>query len=793
MIDKLSESRFHPYRYWQGISLLIVLLFGFTAVFSQREANPLYLDPNQSIDARLTDLMGRMTLEEKVAQMCQYVGLEHMKKAERALSVEEMKKSDAQGFYPGLFSSDVAKMTEEGLIGSFLHVLTAEEANHLQQLAAKSRLGIPVLIGIDAIHGNALVRGTTVYPSPISIASGWNDSLSYVIGQQTAREMRATGSHWAFTPNIDVMRDPRWGRCGETFGEDPVLVGNMGVAQIRGMQSDDFTGPDHVIACAKHLIAGSESVNGLNSAPTDLSMRTLHEIFLPPYKRAIQEAGVFSIMAAHNELNGIPCHSHHYLMTELLREDWGFDGFYVSDWNDISRIWNFHHTAESFEEASLQSVSAGMDMNMHGPGFFDHIVSAVRKGLLDELAVDRACSKILEAKFRLGLFENPFVDTTVIDQHVFIPAHRKTTLETARQSMVLLKNTGILPLDPAKFATLFVAGPNADNMTILGDWAKPQPDDHLITVYEGIRQMAAEEGIRVYYYPVEERSKLISDQSISEAIKGAADADAVVLVLGENSFRHDWENKTTGENIDRSSLQLSGRQLELAMAVKETGKPLIIVLVNGSPVSEPWLEEQADAILEAWEPGSMGGQAVAEILFGKINPSGKLPVTVPRSVGQLLMVYNHKPSMYKHKYHNEPKTPLYPFGFGLSYTDFSYSDPRASSTELRENEPVTISVVVENTGAMDGDEIVQLYIRDDYSQVTRPVKELKAYRRIHLKVGESKAVDFELSPEMLAYYNAKMEFVVEKGSFTIMTGPSSRDEDLKKISLEVSHDISIND
>ena len=334
-------------------SLCIITIFVTITGFSQSKS-PLYLDASQPVELRLEDLMDRMTLEEKVYQMNQFVGLDHMRQAEKNLTEEELHSNDAQGFYKGLFSDDVAQMTKEGKIGSFLHVLTTEEANLLQELALQSPLKIPILIGIDAIHGNALVSGTTVYPSPITLASTWSDSFLYDIGKQSAKEMRATGSHWAFTPNIDVLRDPRWGRVGETFGEDPYMVGNMGAAMINGFQQGDFSGPEKVIACAKHMIAGGEPVNGLNAAPMDVSLRTLKEVHLKPYQKAI-DAGVYSIMAAHNELNGVPCHMNSWLMTDLFRNQWGFEGFYVSDWMDIERIETLHHVANDLKEASYFS------------------------------------------------------------------------------------------------------------------------------------------------------------------------------------------------------------------------------------------------------------------------------------------------------------------------------------------------------------------------------------------------------------------------------------------------------
>lgn len=748
-----------------------------------------YQDSTLSIKNRMDDLMARMTLEEKVGQMCQYVGIEHMLKASGNLTEEEMKKSDAQGFYPGIDADDMRNLVREGRIGSFLHILRANEANQLQKLAKESRLGIPLLIGIDAIHGDALVEGSTVYPSPISQAATWNDELQFKASQQTAKEMRATGSHWSFTPNIDVLRDPRWGRTGETFGEDPYLVGNMGVATVKGLQSDSF-GPENVIACAKHLIAGSQSVNGINSAPTDVSKRTLYEIFLPPYRRAIQEANVFSIMAAHNEVNGIPAHMDKALMTDLLREEWGFNGFYVSDWNDVSRIYSLHKVAESFKRASELAVTAGLDMHMHGPEFFDHVVKGVKNGNIPLERVDQACRAILEAKFRLGLFEKVLVEESEVANQLFTAEHQATALQQAREAMTLLKNDQVLPLKGSG-KRIFITGPNANNMTTLGDWASPQPEDKLITVYEGIKELAESKDHSVDYFDIGERSKEITEAMIEDAVENSRAADVAILVLGENSFRHDWGNKTTGENIDRASLQLSGNQLKLAKAIHKIGKPIVVVYVSGSPIAEPWLQQNARAIINAWEPGSFGGKAVAEVLFGDYNPGGKLPLTVPMSVGQLQMVYNHKPSTYKHKYHGTPKKPLHPFGFGLSYTTFELSQPKisVSTTDLTTN-PV-VSLKVTNTGSMKGSEVVQLYIRDDYSMVTRPVKELKAYKRVELNPGETTDVEFEITPQKLAFYDMDFNYIVEEGDFTIMTGNSSADKALKTLKFTVTKNVDL--
>jgi beta-glucosidase len=717
-----------------------------------------------------------------------------MKVAEAKISPKELEKNDALGFYPGVRSDSVGKLAEAGKIGSFLHVVTPEEANHLQKLAQKAPLKIPLLIGIDAIHGNGLVRGSTIYPSPISQAATFADDLILEGSKQTAIEMRANGMHWSFTPNIDVLRDPRWGRTGETFGEDPYLVGNMGVATIKGLQSDDFTGDKNVIACAKHLIAGSSSINGLNASPTDVSKRTLFEIFLPPYRRAVQEANLFSIMAAHNEVAGMPGHMDKFMMNDLMRDRWGFDGFYVSDWNDISRIDIWHHVAKDFKQSIEFSVNAGMDMNMHGILFDTLLTELVNEGKVDEARVDFACRKILEVKFRLGLFENPYVDVEKSKEVNFSEAHQKNALEQSRRSIVLQKNKqNFLPLsNKGNAKTIFITGPNADNQTTLGDWVSPQPEDNIITMVEGITLIGEENGYKVNYFDSGDRSKEITPENINKAAQQARNADMIVLVLGENSFRHDWKRKTTGENIDRATLKLSGNQMKLADKMFELNKPVIVVYVSGSPIAEPCLEQRAKAVVNTWESGAYAGQATAEILFGKTNPSGKLPLTIPRSVGQLQMVYNHKPTAYIHKYNTEKKKPLHPFGFGLSYSKFHLSVPKVSKAEFGGiDDTITVSVNVKNASDIDGEEVVQLYIRDNVSSYTRPVKELKGYKRVFVKANETKTVKISISAESLAMYDKDFNFVVEPGEFTIMTGNSSADKSLKKTTISVKNGITL--
>ena len=775
------------------LKLLIITFLTVFSISAQEDSSyKLYLDSSKSHDDRLNDLMSRMTLEDKVYQMNQFVGLDHMRKAEKDLSPEDLVNNDAQGFYKGVFSTDVMKMTQEGKIGSFLHVLTAEEGNLLQELAYESRLKIPILIGIDAIHGNALFSGATVYPSPITLASTWSDEFLFDVGRQTALEMRATGSHWAFTPNIDVLRDPRWGRVGETFGEDPFMVGNLGASMINGFQLNDFTGTNKVIACAKHMIAGSEPINGLNASPMDVSLRTLKEVYLPPYKKAI-DAGVYSIMAAHNELNGIPCHMNSWLMTDLFREDWGFKGFYVSDWMDIERIETLHHVAHDLKEASYLAVNAGMDMHMHGVDFPEAIIALVKEGKLPISRVDDACSKILMAKFKLGLFENRFVDIEKIPQNIFTSDHRFTALETARKGIVLLKNSNLLPLNKdIESKKILVTGPNANNQSILGDWHAAQPEENVTTIYEGIKELGESKGYDVVFHDSNENIRKISNKDIQNTLKASKEMDYVVVVVGDNSMRYKWKDKTAGENMARADLNLAGKQLDLVRSLKEINNNVIVVYVNGKPISEPWIQNNIPSIIEAWEPGNLGGKAVAEIIFGDINPSGKLPLTVPRSVGQLQMIYNHKPSQYFHKYAFEKNTPLYSFGYGLSYTKFNYSKPKLLNTNFDTNSIIKVQVDVTNTGDMDGDEVVQLYIRDKVSSVTRPVKELKGYKRVHIKVGETKNVIFEITPESLAFYDIDMNYVVEPGSFNIMTGSSSHFKSLKTIELTILNKIEFN-
>ena len=768
-------------------------------------------------------LLREMTLEEKVGQMCQYVAPCYVPPGQGS----PYKNIDATD--ENLGNKDLADKIRRGEVGSFLHCMTTKEAIALQELAKESRLGIPLLIGIDAIHGNALIEGCTIYPTSINLASSFDPEIVEKIGTETAQEMRQKGLYWTFAPNLDVARDARWGRMGETFGEDPFLVTEMGKYSIWGLQGRDRNFDEgHVIACAKHLIAGGEPFGGLNAAPMDVSERQLREIYLPPFIAAVQDAHVGTVMAAHNEVNGIPCHGNSWLLKDLLRDELGFDGFVVSDWMDIERLHAMHHWAPDSTEAFIRSVEAGIDMHMQGDNYFETVIGAVKSGRIPMRRIDEAVGKILEMKFAVGLFEAPMPSMAPLEN---AEAHRQTALAAARESIVLLKNNGVLPLlkserasldgethatlgtvrggtgakrsgasggashseavEPPELASptlrrVFVVGPNADSQTILGDWAAPQPDSLVVTVLEGIRAEFPKVMIDTMCFGG--MISNINEKGIAEARRKAASADVCIVVAGENSQRYSAFGRTCGENCDRDDLDLPGMQEELLEAVASTGKPTILVLMTGRANSLAWAKENVDAIVNVWEPGQMGGQAVAEVLSGKVNPSGKLPVTMPRSVGQVPTVYNHKHSQYSRLFATNETGPLWPFGFGLSYSNFVYSNPSLLSGQTSGlAEPAldalaTVSITVTNEGPYDGAEVVQLYIRDEYASVTRPVKELKAFKRIFLKNGESATVTFDITPEMLQCFGAENRWSVEPGEFTIMVGSSSADEDLQAIS-----------
>jgi len=757
---------------------VVTLLF---SCQSTKNQSPIYMEANQPVENRVNDLLQRMTLEEKIGQMNQFVGIEHMKAAEGNLTAEELKNNTATAFYPGVTSNDVLKWLQQGLIGSFLHVITPEEANKLQHVAMDSRLHIPIIFGIDAIHGNANCPGNTVYPTNIGLASSFNTDMAYKIARQTAEEMRAMNMHWTFNPNVEVARDPRWGRCGETYGESPYLVGLMGEQTVKGYQRNLDTETD-VLACIKHFIGGSEAINGTNGAPADISERTLREVFFPPFKQGV-DAGAMSVMMSHNELNGIPCHSNKWLMTDILRKEWNFPGFVVSDWMDIEHLVDIHHTAETIKEAFYQSIMAGVDMHMHGIHWGEMVKELVEEGRIPESRIDDSVRRILTVKFRLGLFEHPYTDIAKGKTVRLSEEHRQTALEASRQSIVLLKNEGILPLDAKKYKHVMVTGINANDENIMGDWSSQQDPKDVITILEGLQKQSPSTSFSFVDQGWDPRN--MSQKKVDEAIRKAKKADLNIVVAGEYMMRFRWKDRTCGEDTDRSDLNLVGLQNELIERIYATGVPTILVLVNGRPLSTEWAADHLPAILEAWEPGMMGGQAVAEILYGQVNPSAKLSMTIPRSVGQIQTVFNHKPSLLFHPVVCGSSEPLYRFGHGESYSHFVYSDLQLSTDTIEQDGTVEVSVTIKNDSDRKGTEIAQLYIRDEYSSVTRPIKELRDFRRVTIDAGASKVVKFTLPATKLAFYNVNMDWTVEPGTFKIMVGASSEDSKLLETVLTV--------
>ena len=765
-----------------GIISYIFGIFFIISLVHSKDKIPLYKNPSAPIDDRVEDLLGRMSLYEKVGQMNQLVGIEHIRFVSSSkLSEDKINSGDAFGFYPNVGIDSIKSIVLKGGVGSFLHVYTAEEAVLLQKLAMKSRLGIPLIFGIDAVHGNSNCPENTVYPTNIGIASSFDTVLAYTIARQTAKEMRSMNMHWTYSPNADISRDARWGRTGETFGEDPYLVGEMAYKSILGYQGD-LNSMEVVAACIKHLAGGGQPYNGINSSPADLSERTLREVYLPPFERGLQ-AHPLSLMPAHNEISGVPCHANKWLLDDVLRKEFGFSGVIISDWDDIERLAKFHHIAENIKGSFQIALDAGLDMHMHGPYWNKAVCELVREGKIPEDRIDKSVRRLLKMKFMLGLFEQPYADSITSKKVRLCEEHRKTSLIASRESIVLLKNTGILPLAKKGKQRILVTGINADDPNIMGDWTAKQKRENYITILEGLMKLAPEKDfifINQGTYPMK-----MSKTKVYSAIAESKNCDVNIIVAGDYMNRYIPDELTCGENADRSDIELPGLQNELIEGIMANGKPTIVILVSGRPLGVNRIAEEAEALIEAWEPGMYGGRAIAEIIFGDVNPSAKLPITIPRSVGQLAIYYNYKPSSYIRQFRFSPISPLYEFGFGLSYTNYSYSDLRLSAMKISTDSCITASVKVKNTGSMAGDEIVQLYINDQVSSVTRPVKELKGFKRIHLDVGEEKEVTFKINKKMLMFYDVNMKKIIEPGMFTVMIGPSSRDETLLKGTFQV--------
>jgi beta-glucosidase len=617
----------------------------------------------------------------------------------------------------------------------------------------------------------------------------------------TAAEARARGTHQALTPVVDVARDPRWGRVEETFGEDPYLVTRMGVAAVRGFQGDaTFCGKTRVIATLKHYAAHGQPESGTNCAPANVSLRVLRETFLTTFKAAVQEGGALSVMPSYNEIDGVPSHANRWLLQNVLRDEWGFRGFTVSDYFAIRQLNESpeaasHHVARDAKHAAELAVLAGVDIELPDPDCYPHLIDLVREGTIPESVIDDRVRPMLRAKFQLGLFDDPYVDPAEAERIVRDPSHRDLALEAARKTITLLKNDGgVLPIDPGAIRTIAVIGPNADRVMLGGYSGIPL---HLSTVLRAVRDRVPD-GVEVLYHEgckitvggswsqddVTPSDSEDDRRSIAEAAAVAARADVVILAIGDNeqTSREAWALNHLG---DRPDLDLVGRQNDLVEAIAATGRPIVALLFSGRPASARTVVARAAAILELWYLGQESGRAIADVLFGDVCPGGKLPITIPRSAGHVPAYYNHKPSA-RRGYLFDSVDPLFAFGYGLSYTSFSFSIPRIERPEIGIGESTRVLIDVTNRGPRRGDEVVQLYIRDVVSSVTRPVKELKGFKRITLEPGETTTVAFDVTPGHLAFYDIDMVFRVEPGEFRLMVGSSSRDADLQAVTLRVS-------
>ncbi|MCU0916235.1 MAG: glycoside hydrolase family 3 C-terminal domain-containing protein, partial [Planctomycetes bacterium] len=750
------------------------------------QAEPGYRNPKLPVERRVRDLLSRMTLKEKVAQMlCIW-------QQKSSTLVDEKGRFDLQKartrFKERLGIGQVGRPSDAG--GGRNAREMAELTNDIQKFFVEnSRLGIPVVFHEECLHGHAAVDATH-FSQPIGLGATFDPELVRRLFEMTAAEARARGTHQALTPVVDVAREPRWGRVEETYGEDPYLVSRMGIAAVQGFQGDaTFQDKQHVIATLKHFAAHGQPESGTNCAPVNVSERILREVFLYPFQQALHKGGAISVMASYNEIDGVPSHANKWLLHDVLRKEWGFKGYVVSDYFAIRELHERpelfgNHLAEDGRQAAALAAKAGVNIELPDPDCYPHLVDLVRKGVLKESLLDELVAPMLAWKFRLGLFEDPYVDPAVAEQIVGCEAHRELALQAARETITLLKNDGgLAPLDPNKTQTIAVIGPNADRRMLGGYSGVPK---HCTTLLQGIRNRVGP-SVRVLYHEgcqitiggswqQDEVTPSNPDQdrrSIAEAVKVAQQADVVILAIGDNeqTCREAWALNHLG---DRASLDLVGLQDELVDAIAATGKPIIAVLFNGRPISIRNLTAKASVIFECWYLGQETGRALAEALLGDLNPGGKLPITIPRSVGHIPAYYNHKPAA-RRGYLFDDVTPLYAFGFGLSYTQFQFGKPRLKKSTIARNEPTTVRVDVTNTGPRTGDEVVQMYIRDKVSSVTRPVKELKGFQRITLAPGETKRIALEITPEHLAFYNIDMEYVAEPGAFEIMVGNSSQD------------------
>ncbi len=764
------------------VAITVVLFFAVSA----RAQQPLYKNAKAPIEDRVNDLLGRMTVNEKVGQLLCPLGWPMYTKSDKGkvgisdTYIKRMTQMPIGSFWAVLRADP---WTQKTLTTGLNPKLAAEALNALQKYAVeKTRLGIPILFAEEAPHGHMAI-GATVFPTALSQASTFDEELIQKMGEAIGLEVRAQGAHVGYGPVLDIAREPRWSRMEETFGEDPVLTGILGTAMVKGMQGQDYKDGKHVYSTLKHFAAYGIPEGGLNGEQANVGQRTLFSELLPQFKRAVK-AGVASIMTSYNSIDGVPCTANKYLLTDVLRNQWGFKGAVFSDLQSIEGIASTHHVAEDWGEAGVLALKAGVDFDLEGNSYGPNLEKKLQEGKITMEDLDRAVRNVLRLKFQMGLFENPYVDPNVAAKVVRSKEHKELARQVAREGVVLLKNDGLLPLSK-NLKRVAVIGPNADMMyNQLGDYTAPQDRKELTTVLDGVKNLLPKAQV-TYVKGCAVRDT--TQSQIKEAVAAAKAADVTILVVGGSSAR-DFEttylstgaaivNKNAiadmecGEGYDRADLHLMGDQEKLMKALLDSGVKLVVVYIQGRPLNMNLASEQANALLTAWYPGEQGGQAIADVLFGDYNPAGRLPVGIPRNVGQLPVHYSKHPS---HNYVDSSADPLFSFGYGLSYTKFEYSDLQlvpGNGMDVYQ----TVKCTVKNVGNVDGDEVVQLYINDVVASVEPLHKALKGFKRIHLKAGESKEISFNLGFEELSLYNMQMQQVVEPGKFKVMIGAASND------------------
>ena len=746
-------------------ALLAVMALSFLNATAQTKSD------DAKMNAFVTNLMSKMTLDEKIGQL-------NLVTMGRAIT-------------GSVVNNGVEERIKKGEIGGVFGVYGTEYVSKIQDLAVKeSRLHIPLIFGLDVIHGHR-----TIFPIPLGISATWDMALIQESAHIAAKEATAEGLNWVFSPMVDIARDPRWGRISEGSGEDPWYGSQVAKAMVRGYQGDDMKNGDAVMACVKHfaLYGGAEAGREYNTV--DMSLNKMYQDYMPPYKAAV-DAGAGSFMSSFNTINGMPATVNKWLLTDLLRKQWGFKGFVVSDYTAVNEVTN--HGLGDLQTVSALALKAGLDMDMVGEGFLTTLKKSLKEGKITQQEIDLACRRVLEAKYKLGLFDNPnkSINADREKQDVLTADNRSFARKIAEHSFVLLKNQNqTLPLK--KSGTIALVGPLADNHSeMLGTWVIAGDPSKSVSVMEGIKNVVGSDvnvlyakgsnitedsllGVRAFPFGLNQmKDKRSPQELIDEAVETAKKADVVVAVVGESA-------NMSGESSSRSDITIPENQRDLLKALAKTGKPLVIVLFNGRPLALPWENEHASAILDAWAPGTEAGNAIADVLFGNYNPAGKITATFPLSVGQIPIYYNHKntgrpfngkgPAKFKSDYLDISNDPLYPFGYGLSYTTFNYSDVKLSKTDLKGNETLKATVTVTNTGKLAGEEVVQLYISDPVASVSRAVKELKNYQKINLQPGESKEVSFNVTTNDLKFYNNDLAYDWEPGQFIVQIGTNSSD------------------